>query len=219
MKNLSCQGVSNFVIGTGYKGEVIKDYFLNYEPRNNDITIDLGKRTYSSHFSHHEESDWKVTLVNTGESTQTGGRLFQSLKYIGNERFLCTYGDGLANINLQDLIRFHESHGKIATITTVRPMSRFGIMEVDEVGTVTDFREKPIMDGWINIGFFIFEPKIKEYLEDSCALEEEPLARLTLDRQLAAYRHDGFWQPMDTYREHSMLNDLWNRNSAPWKNW
>ena len=219
MKNLSGQGISEFTVGTGYKGEVIKDYFLNYEPRNNDITIDLGKKSYVSHDSQHEESSWKVTLANTGETTMTGGRVHRSLKYLENQTFLCTYGDGLADIDLGQLLNFHKSHGKIATVSTVRPLSRFGVMVVNDSGMVANFREKPIMDGWVNIGFFIFEPEIKNYLDADCVLEQEPLMKLAKDGQLAAYRHEGFWQPMDTYRESIMLNEMWDSNKAPWKNW
>lgn len=219
MKNLSTQGVSDFSVATGYKGELIKDYFLNYDSRNNDVTIDLGNKSALIHHSEHEESNWNVTVANTGELTMTGGRVFRSLKYLKGERFLCTYGDGLADINLKELIKFHEAHGKIATVTTVHPLSRFGIMEVDPSGAVRKFREKPLMDGWVNAGFFIFEPGIEKYLNSDCVLEAEPLAKLASDNQLFAYKHNGFWQPMDTLRESTYLNELWQRREAPWANW
>lgn len=219
MKNLAFQGVTDFTIATGYKGEILKDYFLNYEARNNDITVDLGRREVISHHTDHAESSWKVTLTNTGELTMTGGRVFKSLKYQKNERFLCTYGDGLADIDLRKLLDFHESHGKIATVTTVQPSSRFGLMDVDDNGNVKKFREKPTMDGWVNAGFFIFEAEIVKYLDENCILEQEPLANLAKDSELAAYKHEGFWQPMDTYRESTLLNELWDLGSAPWKNW
>jgi glucose-1-phosphate cytidylyltransferase len=219
MKNLSIQGVKDFSVATGYKGDVIKDYFLNYHARNNDITIDLGQQSKFVQHGLHDESNWSVTLAGTGETTMTGGRVFRAKKYLKNERFLCTYGDGLADIDLASLLRFHESHGKIATVTTVKPLSRFGLMEVDEKGIVTQFREKPLMDGWVNAGFFIFEPSIFDYLDEECVLEAEPLAKLAADGELAAYRHNGFWQPMDTFRESNFLNELWNSNEAPWKNW
>jgi glucose-1-phosphate cytidylyltransferase len=219
MKNLSTQGTKDFVIGTGYKGEVIKDYFLNYDSRNNDITVDLGRKSFVSHHGGHQESDWRVTITDTGESTMTGGRVFRSLKYLGEQRFLCTYGDGLADINLKKLLEFHESRGKIATVTTVQPLSRFGVMDVNSEGLVTNFREKPVMDGWVNAGFFIFEPEIIKYLTEDCVLEQGPLAQLAKDGELAAYRHEGFWQPMDTYRESLLLNELWATDQAPWKNW
>ncbi len=219
MKNLSVQGVKDFSVATGYKGEVIKDYFLNYHARNNDITIDLGQQSGFIQHGLHDESDWQVTIAGTGETTMTGGRVFRTMKYLQGERFLCTYGDGLADINLKALLDFHISHGKIATVTTVKPLSRFGVMEVDDGGIVTQFREKPLMDGWVNAGFFIFEPQIFDYLEEDCVLEADPLAKLAADGQLAAYRHNGFWQPMDTFRESNFLNELWNSNTAPWKNW
>lgn len=219
MKNLSKQGIKDFCIATGYKGEVIKDYFLNYHARNNDVTVDLGESHKFIKHGLHDESDWKVTITNTGELTMTGGRVFRAKRYLGTKRFMCTYGDGLADINLSDLISYHESSGRIATVTTVKPLSRFGLMEVDERGIVKKFREKPVMDGWVNAGFFIFEPEIFEYLDEECVLEEAPLARLAQDGQLAAYRHEGFWQPMDTLRESNFLNELWNSNKAPWKNW
>jgi glucose-1-phosphate cytidylyltransferase len=219
MKNLSMQGVNDFSVATGYKGDVIKDYFLNYHARNNDITIDLGKQSSFTQHGLHDESNWRVTIAGTGETTMTGGRVFRTMKYLQGERFLCTYGDGLADIDLKELIDFHVSHGKLATVTTVKPLSRFGVMEVDDKGIVTQFREKPVMDGWVNAGFFVFESEIFEYLDEECVLEAEPLAKLAADGQLAAYRHNGFWQPMDTFRESNFLNELWNSNSAPWKNW
>jgi glucose-1-phosphate cytidylyltransferase len=219
MKNLSQQNISNFVIASGYKGESIKDYFLNYHARNNDVTIDLGQQSQFIQHGSHNESDWTVTIANTGELTMTGGRVHKTAKYLEGGRFLCTYGDGLADVNLSELIKFHESHGKIATVTTVKPLSRFGIMDVNENGIVQQFREKPVMDGWVNAGFFIFEPEIFEYLNEECVLEADPLARLASNGQLAAYRHEGFWQPMDTLRESNFLNELWNTNQAPWKNW
>jgi glucose-1-phosphate cytidylyltransferase len=219
MKNLSQQGVSNFTIATGYKGDVIKDYFINYYARNNDITVDLGNESRITYYGNHDESKWKVTIANTGEATLTGGRVFKSKSFLGGGRFLCTYGDGLADINLTELISFHESHGRLATVTTVKPLSRFGLMEVDTDGGVIQFREKPVMDGWVNAGFFIFEQEIFEYLDAECTLESEPLMKLAADGQLSAYRHEGFWQPMDTLRESNFLNDLWIRGEAPWKNW
>jgi glucose-1-phosphate cytidylyltransferase len=219
MKNLSVQGINEFCIATGYKGESIKDYFLNYHSRNNDVTVNLGKGPSVVHHSSHDESDWTVTIANTGALTMTGGRVFRSLKYLNHERFLCTYGDGLADINLKNLLEFHLSHGKKATVTTVQPLSRFGVMDVNPEGLVTQFREKPIMEGWVNAGFFIFEGSIEEYLDSDCVLEQEPLAKLAADGELVAYRHNGFWQPMDTLRESTFLNELWESDSAPWKNW
>jgi glucose-1-phosphate cytidylyltransferase len=219
MKNLACQGVTEFCVATGYKSEIIKDYFLNYHVRNNDVTVNLGNSMSTIHHSLHDESNWKVTITNTGDLTMTGGRVYKSLNYLSGDRFLCTYGDGLADIDLEQLLEFHLSHGKKATVTTVRPLSRFGVMDVDSGGLVTNFREKPIMDGWVNAGFFIFESSIAEYLDPECVLEQEPLVKLAADGELAAYRHEGFWQPMDTLRESIFLNEMWAKGEAPWKNW
>ena len=221
MKNLSTQGIKKFIIATGYKGEVIKDYFLNYEARNSDFTISLGSTNKSVTFHNdHEENDWEVTLAYTGELTNTGGRVKLASKYLNlNKNFMVTYGDGLADINLEQLNYFHESHKKLATVTTVQPTSRFGIMEVGNNGEVQDFKEKPQLEGWINIGFFIFNPEVMEYLDIDSTLELNPLQKLAKQNQLAAFRHKGFWQPMDTYREFTMLNDLWRNGKAPWNNW
>ena len=219
MKNLSAQGITDFCIATGYKGTVIKDYFLNYGSQNVDISLSLGGGSSLVNHGVHDESGWNLTITNTGELTMTGGRIFRALQYLKDERFLCTYGDGLADINLEELIKFHLSHGKKATVTTVKPLTRFGILDFDASGIVTKFREKPIMDNWVNGGFFIFEPGIKEYLDKNCILEKEPLSNLVNDGELVAYQHKGFWQPMDTIRESEFLNDLWNKGKAPWKNW
>lgn len=219
MKGMASNSITDFVVATGYRSDVIKDYFLNYEARNNDFTVTLGSQNKISYHGEHDESNWNITVAFTGEQTMTGGRVNRVKQYVHGERFLCTYGDGLANVDINALQEFHKSHGKIATVTTVQPLSRFGVMEVEPNGLVTKFREKPKLEGWINVGFFIFEPEIFNYLDDECVLEEEPLARLAEDHQLVAFRHQGFWQPMDTYRESKMLNDMWESNSAPWKVW
>ena len=219
MKNLAQHNVDEFVVATGYKSDVIKDYFLNYESRNNDFTVSLGKQQKIQFHNEHDEGDWKVTLAFTGELTMTGGRVNRVERYLDSERFLCTYGDGLSDVNITSLLEFHKSHGKLATVTTVQPSSRFGIMDVAPDGLVKSFREKPKVDGWINIGYFIFEPSVFSYLDDDCILEQDPLARLAADGELMAYRHEGFWQPMDTFREATMLNQMWNQGSAPWATW
>lgn len=219
MKNLAEQGINQFIVCAGYKSEAIKDYFINYHARSNDITINLGGASQIIYHGIHEESNWKVTVANTGETTMTGGRVFKAKHFLDNERFLCTYGDGVCDIDLNSLISFHESHGKLATVTTVKPLSRFGVMDVDSHGIVSKFREKPVVDGWVNAGFFIFEPQIFNYLNEASTLEEDPLTKLASEGQLAAYRHHGFWQPMDTYRESTFLNEIWNEGIAPWKNW
>jgi glucose-1-phosphate cytidylyltransferase len=219
MKILSQQGLNEFVVCLGYKGDQIKDYFLNYESRANDITVSLGSQNILVQHTTSNEEDWQVTLANTGQTTMTGGRIFKIQDYVKEERFLCTYGDGLANINLKSLLDFHASHGKIATVTAVRPTSRFGAIEINNENQVSRFAEKPKAEQWINGGFFIFEPQIFDYLTDDCVLEAEPLEKLAEDGQLMAYHHEGFWQPMDTFRESQELNEMWNTNSAPWRNW
>lgn len=220
MKLFAFHGLTEFIVGIGYKGEVIKDYFLNYEARNNDFTITLGKSTEIAFHDQHLESDWQVTVADTGQDTQTGGRVRRVQQYVGDETFMVTYGDGLADVDITQLLAFHRSHGRLATLTTVRPVSRFGVLDLDEgSGTVRRFREKPGVDGWVNAGFFVFEPAVFGYLGgDECVLEEAPLQALAKDGQLAAYQHNGFFQPMDTYRETRLLNDLW-ATGAPWEVW
>jgi glucose-1-phosphate cytidylyltransferase len=219
MKNLSTFGITEFIVATGYKSDVIKEYFLNYEVWNNDFTIELGRRDSLNFHGAHDETHWSVTVAFTGDDTMTGGRVSRASKYLVDEPFLVTYGDGLADVNIDALRSFHEASDCLATVTTVQPLSRFGVMDVGADGKVDSFAEKPKLDGWINVGFFIMEPAALGYLDEHCVLEEEPLARLAADRQLAAYRHDGFWQPMDTYRESKILNDLWDSGEAPWRLW
>jgi glucose-1-phosphate cytidylyltransferase len=219
MKLLGQQGIDDFVVCVGYKGEIIKNYFLNYAGLNQDFTVGLGHHSQVTYHDGHDESDWQVTVADTGQSTMTGGRIRLAKRYVEGERFLCTYGDGIADIDLDALVAFHESHGKIATMTTVQPPSRFGVVDLASDGTVQKFREKPQADGWINIGYFIFEPAIFDYLDGDQVLEQDPLNRLAADGQLAAYQHRGFWQPMDTYRESLMLNELWDAGEAPWRTW
>ena len=217
MKHLSAYGVNRFVICVGYKGDYIRDYFLNYRARNNDFTISLGKSQDLVFHSIHEESNWSVTIAETGPLTNTGGRVFAIKNYLEGENFLCTYGDGLSDIDISGLINFHKESKTIATVTAVRPLSRFGIMEINSFNNVESFKEKPQAEGWINGGFFIFEPRIFDYLAPNVILENEPLRKLTDERQLSAYKHEGFWQPMDTFRESKMLNDLWDSGKAPWR--
>jgi len=219
MKNLAHFGISDFIIATGYKSDMIKEYFLNYESWNNDFTIELGKRDSLTFHNAHDEAQWSVTIAYTGENTMTGGRVLQASKYLDDQPFLITYGDGLTNVDVNALREYHKSAGSLATVTTVQPTSRFGVMDVDESGHVISFAEKPKLEGWINIGFFIMEPEFLNYLEPDSVLEEEPLARLAKVAELSAYRHEGFWQPMDTYRESLILNELWESGSAPWKTW
>lgn len=209
-------GHTDFVVATGYKSDIVKDYFLNYEGRNNDFTVTLGDRESIEFHGAHDEADWRVTVAYTGELTPTGGRVQRVGEYLNGERFMCTYGDGLANVDINRLLAFHEAHGKLATVTTVQPLSRFGVMDVSPDGVVESFREKPRVEGWINVGFFVFEPEALEYFTPDCVLEEEPLMGLAADKELVAFRHGGFWQPMDTYREWKMLTELWESGEAPW---
>ncbi len=219
MKIYSAYGFNDFIICLGYMGHVIKKFFANYFLYTADITIDLEKNTLEVHNAKAEP--WKVTLVDTGLYTQTGGRIKRIQKYIGNETFMLTYGDGVADINIKKLVEFHKSHGKYATITAVQPPGRFGGLVLDEKGQVVEFKEKPKGDGaWINGGFFVLEPEIFNYIEgDHIPWEGAPLERLTKDGQLVAYRHTGFWQCMDTLRDKNYLEKLWNSGKAPWKIW
>mgnify|MGYP000022743893 CR=1 FL=1 len=219
MKNLGHYGITDFIVATGYKSDVIKEYFLNYEALSNDFTIELGKKDSLEFYDAHDEANWRVTVTYTGDDTPTGGRVHRASKYLDDEPFLVTYGDGLADVDIAALRSFHEQQGTLATVTTVQPFSRFGVMEVGDNQKVRDFREKPQLDGWINIGFFIMQPGALAYLNDDSVLEEEPLAHLAKDGQLSAFRHTGFWQPMDTYRENRMLNEMWEEGSAPWRVW
>lgn len=218
MKAFASQGLTEFVVCTGYRGDVIKDYFLNYDARMNDFTAHLGSSSHIEVHGNHAETDWKVTVADTGANTMTGGRVKRVGKYIAG-RFIVTYGDGLADVDLKALLDFHEGHGKLATVTTVRPLSRFGVMDLDKTGQVQQFREKPQTDDYVNAGFFVFEPQVLDYLDEDCVLEQAPLERLAAEGQLMAYRHEGFWQPMDTYREFTMLNEMWDSGEAPWKVW
>jgi glucose-1-phosphate cytidylyltransferase len=219
MKNLSVQGINEFVICLGYKGEVIKDFFLNYYSRRNNLTVRISDNTIVGKIGTQNKENWEVTLVNTGLMTQTGGRIKRIEEFVRNEDFLCTYGDGLADLKLSELLKFHNSHTGIATVTSVNPPSRFGALEIDSSKKVTDFVEKPGETHWINGGFFIFKKEVFNYLDDECVLEGDPLRRLSHSGELFAYQHHGFWQPMDTYRETTELNKLYENNEAPWKNW
>lgn len=219
MKVLGAQGITDFVICAGYKSEYIKNYFYNYGASNLDFTVRLGDQSSTVFHGSHDEFDWTVTVADTGATTMTGGRIKQVEKYLDGEPFLATYGDGIADINLSGLLDFHSSHGKTATMTTTQPSSRFGVVDINSVGLVEQFREKPKVNDWINIGYFVFQPEIFSYLDDNSVLEEEPLRSLANQNQLGAYKHSGFWQPMDTFRESQLLNTIWDSGSAPWKIW
>ena len=219
MKRYSFYGHSDFIICAGYKSEIIKNWLANFRILNSDFTVTLSDTLNITFHSELEESGWTATIADTGAETMTGGRIRKIQKYVGNETFLCTYGDGLADIDLDKLLAFHKSHGKIATLTTVRPVSRFGVLDIDEESRVNSFSEKPQAEGAINGGFFVFESAIFDYLEENSILEQEPLRRLAAEGELMAYHHDGFWQPMDTFRELTILNDLWKSGDAPWMAW
>jgi glucose-1-phosphate cytidylyltransferase len=219
MKTFAHFGNQDFVVCTGYRGDYIRQYFQEFEAMNSDFTVRIGSKERITTHGSLEESGWQVTVADTGAETMTGGRVFRVQDYVGKETFMCTYGDGLADVNIHELLKFHKSHGKIATVSAVRPVSRFGVLEMDDLGNVESFQEKPQSAGWINAGYFVFEPKIFDYLESDSILEREPMTNLASDGQLVAYKHDGFFQPMDTYREMSMLNEMWDKGEAPWKVW
>src|SRR5664280_63061 len=218
MKTYSCHGVNEFVIALGYKGDVIKDYFLNYRNRTSNLVVRLaaGQVTVSGGGAE----DWTVHLFDTGLATQTGGRVRRALEYAGNETVLLTYGDGVADVDVSALVAFHREKGCLATVTAVRPPARFGGLTVDGDRAVA-FDEKPqIGEGWINGGFFVLEPGVAEYIAgDDTVFEREPLERLALEQRLAAFRHYGFWQCMDTLRDVRLLQGLWDGGTAPWKVW
>ncbi len=208
-------GYEEFVIALGYKGEAIKEYFLNYRPNNNDLSIDLSSGVVN--VNEVKRSNWKVNLIDTGQTTQTGGRIKALKHWIENHAFLMTYGDGVANIDISQLVAFHKSHGKLATVTAVHPPARFGGLVLDG-NQVVEFSEKnQAQEGWINGGFFVLEPEVLQYIRDESTLwEREPLEKLASEGQLMAYFHEGFWQPMDTLREQKLLQALWETGKAPW---
>jgi glucose-1-phosphate cytidylyltransferase len=210
----------DFVLCLGYRGNMIKEYFLNYEAMNNDVTINLGRLHQVLYHGAHKEQDFRVTLADTGLDSMTGGRVKRIQQYIEDDTFMVTYGDGLVDVNIDELLAFHKSHGKAATMTTVRPISRFGLAELDAEGSVAKFAEKPQLDSWVSAGFFVFNRRIFDLIpNDDCILEKEPMERLAADGQLKAYRHHGFFYAMDTYREYLYLNELWNQDKAPWRIW
>jgi glucose-1-phosphate cytidylyltransferase len=219
MKIYAAHGYKDFVVCLGYKGDVIRDYFLNYEARNRDFTVTLGAQRVENH-NEHEEAGWRVTLAETGLNTQTGGRLLRVARYVGGDTFMATYGDGVADVDIGRLVRFHWQRGRLATVTAVHPSSRYGELSISN-GMVQLFREKPqVHQGWINGGFFVFEPQVLDLIEgDADGLEAGLLVKLAERQQLAVYEHEGFWQCMDTYREMQLLNELWNSGHAPWAVW
>ncbi len=221
MKIYSQYGYNDFVVLLGYKGYVIKEYFVNYFMHQSDIEIDLSDNQIKILNTNSEP--WKITLLDTGLDTMTGGRILQAKDVVGDESFMLTYGDGVGNVNITELVNFHKSHGKAVTMTTVQPEGRFGGVSFNEkTGSVDKFMEKPVGDGgWINAGFFVCEPKAFDYIKNglSTVWEREPLENLAKDGELFSYKHHGFWKPMDTQRDNKQLNDSWNNNKALWKTW
>jgi len=220
MKIYAHHGFKNFILCLGYKGEMIRDYFLNYDFKNSDIRVELGSKRVTKLTNGHTEDGWSVTLVDTGQETMTGGRIKIASKYIHTDEFCLTYGDGVANVDIEALVKFHYQKGKWATVTAVRPSSRYGELIVRD-GIAEVFAEKPqTHEGWINGGFFVLNRKVLDLIEgEETPFEREPLQQLVQIGEMAVYNHDGFWQCMDTYREMELLNDLWNRKQAPWKAW
>jgi glucose-1-phosphate cytidylyltransferase len=219
MKLYSQHGFNDFVVLLGYKGYVIKEYFSNYFLHQSDVTIDLESNKMEVH--NNSSEPWKVTLLDTGLNTMTGGRIKRATKHIGNEPFLLTYGDGVADINIKASIEFHKKHGKSITMTSVQPAGRFGALDINENNLVSNFIEKPKGEGkWINGGFFVCQPEVLDYIDgDQTVFEKEPLETLANRGELYTYKHEKFWQCMDTLRDRNYLNEIWDAQKAPWKNW
>jgi glucose-1-phosphate cytidylyltransferase len=219
MKIYSHYGFNDFVICAGYKGYMIKEYFHNYWLHNCDVTFDM--RTHEAEVHQDANEPWRVTVVDTGADTMTGGRVKRIEPYVGGETFMLTYGDGVADVDIEALVDFHRASGREATLTAVQPLGRFGALELDAADRVEFFREKPLGDGdWVNGGFFVMEPEVFDRIAgDDTILEREPLESLAADGQLGAFKHEGFWQPMDTLRDKRHLEALWDSNEAPWRVW
>jgi glucose-1-phosphate cytidylyltransferase len=220
MKTYSSFGYNEFIICCGYKGYVIKEYFTNYFLHQSDLTIEMKTNKIEIHNSFTEP--WKITMVDTGLNTMTGGRLKKIQQYLAGETFMMTYGDGISNVNINKLVDFHKNHGKLATLTAVQPTGRFGALKIDNQQHVSSFQEKPKGDGsWINGGFFVLDSKIFDYIKDGDATiwEQAPLSSLANDLQIKAYYHEDFWRPVDTLRDKLDLNEIWNNENCPWKLW
>ncbi|MEG3640221.1 glucose-1-phosphate cytidylyltransferase [Magnetococcus sp. PR-3] len=223
MKYYAHFGIKHFILALGYKGDIIKDYFLHYDLMNSNVTVALGKPGhYHVHDQHHDERDWTVTLVHTGDSARKGARLKRVERFVEGDQFMVTYGDGLSNVDLHALQKFHNSHGKMATVTGVNPIARFGKLEIEPDNRVSAFFEKPQGEGdLVNGGFFVFNRDFFKHLQDeeNCDLEYGPLEALASQEELMVHRHHGFWACMDTLRDNDYLNGLWDRNEAPWRCW
>lgn len=218
MKIYAAYGFNDFILCLGYKQHIIRQYFLNYEYMNSDFTIYLGSRKKIMYYNAHNEN-WNVTLVDTGFETKKGTRVKLIEPYIEEERFMLTYGDGVGDIDVKRLLEFHTKNSKIGTFTGVHPISRFATVELNEKEDVISWKEKRRIEEYINAGFFVFERKIFDYLNDDCELEEEPMEKLAREKQVAMYKHKGFWHCMDTYRDYMFLQSLWEKGKAPWKIW
>ena len=218
MKSYSYYGFNEFIILTGYKSHVIKDYFINYYNRYSDVTVDMSNNTVEVHKTRNEP--WKVTMLYTGQDTMTAGRIKKAQKYVGDETFLLTYGDGVSDVDINDTVKAHNQSGKYCSMTAIQPVGRFGALDIDNDNVVHSFMEKPKGDGaWINAGFFVCEPQVFDYITEDTMFEKAPLENLAKDGQLHAYKHNGFWQPMDTLRDKNLLTDLWQNDKAPWAKW
>jgi len=219
MKNYSHFGFNEFVILLGYKGYFIKEYFANYFLHQSDVTIEIATGKIDVH--RNESEPWKVTLLDTGDLTMTGGRIKRAAAVVNDEPFMLTYGDGVCDININELLAFHQKSKKLITMTSVQPEGRFGALEIADENLVTSFREKPKGDGaWINGGYFVCQPEVLSYIEnDSIVFEQEPLEKLAREKQLVTYRYNGFWKCMDTLRDKNQLNEMWNSGTAKWKTW
>lgn len=220
MKNYAHYGLKDFVLALGYRSWMIKEYFLNYDAMNSDFSVRLGDKPEVKYLDSHPEQDYLVTLVETGLNTMTGGRIKRLARHLDDDTFMLTYGDGLADVDLNALLAFHRSHGKLATVSSVRVKSRFGILDLASDGQVQNFAEKPQLGDWSSAGFFVLNRKVLDYIsDDESIFEQEPLQRLVAEGQLAAYQHTGCFYTMDTYREYIALNEMWESGNAPWKVW
>jgi glucose-1-phosphate cytidylyltransferase len=219
MKIYAAQGFNEFVVCLGYKGYIIKEYFANLFLHQSDVTIDLEQNKIIVHNREHD--NWKVTLVDTGKDTMTGGRIKRIQSYVGDETFMLTYGDGLSNVNISELLKFHKSHQRMCTVTSVKPEGRFGVLKIGEEGIITQFNEKSSDDvAWINGGYFVCNPGVFNLLDgDNCIWERDPLEKLSLSGELRGFRHNGFWKPMDSLKDKNDLNLFWEKGDAPWKIW
>ncbi|MBN2816751.1 MAG: glucose-1-phosphate cytidylyltransferase [Campylobacterales bacterium] len=220
MNIYSKYGFNEFIVLCGYKGYYIKEYFANYYRHQSDLVVDLANNT--TEYFNNKAEPWKITLVDTGAESMTGGRIKRVQDLVGNEPFMLTYGDGVSDINIEELVKFHKSHGKAMTMTSSQPSGRFGALNIDEDNQVHEFKEKPKGDGnWINAGFFVCEPKVFDYITegDSTVFEQAPLMNLAKDGEIFTFKHEGFWKPMDTLKDKNDLNHLWDMGKAPWKVW